>query len=566
MSTTRVRRSSQNIFRTKKPIVNKIPKIICIGISVSMAFCGLLFGQQAQKEYIYLDGRIVAVESRSYSPPTFAITSPTSDSSYDTGSSSITLAGTASPEVTSVIWTNSNGGNGNCTGTTSWSCSITGLQNGTNVLTVTGRNGDYGFVADSLTVYYCTYSIAPASAGKTAGAGSGSVALTSSNGGCRWTADRSVGWIKFAPGGSATADGTGSGVVNYTVDANPGPERTGTLTIAGQTHTVTQANGCTYTISSATASPGAGSGSGSVTVTPSNSACSWTASSNATSWLTVGSGSGTGTTAVSYSYAANTGPARTGVITLGGRTHTVTQASGCTYTISSATASPGAGSGSGSVTVTPSNSACSWTASSNATSWLTVGSGSGTGTTAVSYSYAANTGPARTGVITLGGRTHTVTQASGCTYTISATSALLLPNAQSASVGVTAASVCPWTAAVTSAANPQWLTITSGASGNGSGTVSYSVTANSGSTRTGVLTIGNQIFTVRQVSAACSSQCAAAAAACAAAGGACVDQCIATTCPMNPGLCGPYCQAMCAVQGGGVDCNAVYNQCLEGCD
>lgn len=173
MSTTRVRRSSQNIFRTKKPIVNKIPKIICIGISVSMAFCGLLFGQQAQKEYIYLDGRIVAVESRSYSPPTFAITSPTSDSSYDTGSSSITLAGTASPEVTSVIWTNSNGGNGNCTGTTSWSCSITGLQNGTNVLTVTGRNGDYGFVADSLTVYYCTYSIAPASAGKTAGAGSG---------------------------------------------------------------------------------------------------------------------------------------------------------------------------------------------------------------------------------------------------------------------------------------------------------------------------------------------------------------------------------------------------------
>jgi hypothetical protein len=209
---------------------------------------------------------------------------------------------------------------------------------------------------------------------------------------------------------------------------------------------------------------------------------------------------------------------------------------------------------------------CSWTASSNATSWLTVGSGSGTGTTAVSYSYAANTGPARTGVITLGGRTHTVTQASGCTYTISATSALLLPNAQSASVGVTAASVCPWTAAVTSAANPQWLTITSGASGNGSGMVSYSVTANSGSTRTGVLTIGNQIFTVRQVSAACSSQCAAAAATCAAAGGACVDQCIATTCPMNPGLCGPYCQAMCAVQGGGVDCNAVYNQCLEGCD
>jgi hypothetical protein len=394
MSTTRMRRSDRNIFRTKNPITNKILKSIHVWVFASMAFCGLLFSQQAQKEYIYLGGRTIAVESRSISPLTIAITSPTLESSYDTGSSSITLGGTASSQATSVIWTNSRGGNGSCTGTTSWSCSITGLQAGTNLLTVTALKGENGFASDSLTVYYCTYTISPASAGIMAGAGSGSVALTASYSGCRWTAGRSVNWIQFAPGGSATASGTGSSVVNYTVDANAGPERTGTLTIAGQTHTVTQASGCA---------------------------------------------------------------------------------------------------------------------------------------------------------------------------SISPTIAQLMPNAQSGSIGVTGASGCTWTATVTSVANPQWLTVTSGASGNGNGTVGYSVTANSGATRTGVITIGGRTFTARQVSSNCVSQCTAAADACAA-GGACVIQCIEATCPMNPSVCGPYCQAMCAGQGGGTDCTAVYNQCLEGCN
>ncbi len=40
------------------------------------------------------------------------------------------------------------------------------------------------------------------------------------------------------------------GVVTYTVDGNPFPtERTGTLTIAGQTFTVNLVAGCTYTLS-----------------------------------------------------------------------------------------------------------------------------------------------------------------------------------------------------------------------------------------------------------------------------------------------------------------------------
>src|SRR5439155_167087 len=62
------------------------------------------------------------------------------------------------------------------------------------------------------------------------------------------------------------------------------------------------------------------------------------------------------------------------------------------------------------------------------------------------------------------------------------------------------ATTCGWTA--TDSAT--WITITSGASGTGNGTVSYSVTANTSATpRTGTLTIAGQTFTVNQAGVAC---------------------------------------------------------------
>lgn len=61
----------------------------------------------------------------------------------------------------------------------------------------------------------------------------------------------------------------------------------------------------------------------------------------------------------------------------------------------------------------------------------------------------------------------------------------------------TAASTCAWTAQVKSS-DTGWLSITSGASGTGSGTVTYSVTDNAGAARTGTITIGSETFTVTQ--------------------------------------------------------------------
>lgn len=61
-------------------------------------------------------------------------------------------------------------------------------------------------------------------------------------------------------------------------------------------------------------------------------------------------------------------------------------------------------------------------------------------------------------------------------------------------VAVTAPQGCSWTAAA-----PNWITLTSGSSGSGPGTVAYSVAANSGSeSRNGQLSIGGQTHTVAQ--------------------------------------------------------------------
>jgi hypothetical protein len=102
--------------------------------------------------------------------------------------------------------------------------------------------------------------------------------------------------------------------------------RTGFLTIAGQTFTLTQDAPCTFTLTPQSQTLGAAGGTDSVMVTT-GGACSWTAVSNNTDWLTVTGGSpGLGTAAFTFSVAANsTGAVRMGTITVGGVAFTLTQ-------------------------------------------------------------------------------------------------------------------------------------------------------------------------------------------------------------------------------------------------
>jgi hypothetical protein len=83
----------------------------------------------------------------------------------------------------------------------------------------------------------------------------------------------------------------------------------------------------------------------------------------------------------------------------------------------------------------------------------------------------------------------------GCSYTLSATAAKALLAAGNGSVDVRADAGCAWTATTTDA----WITVTSGASGGGDGTVRYALATNTtGATRTGTIAIAGQPFTITQ--------------------------------------------------------------------
>ena len=93
----------------------------------------------------------------------------------------------------------------------------------------------------------CSFSINPTSASFAAAGGSGSVTV-STTAGCDWTAVSNSSFITVTSG----ASGSGSGTVSYSVAANTSSlSRNGSLTIAGLTHTVSQAapgGGCANTI------------------------------------------------------------------------------------------------------------------------------------------------------------------------------------------------------------------------------------------------------------------------------------------------------------------------------
>jgi uncharacterized protein (TIGR03437 family) len=214
-------------------------------------------------------------------------------------------------------------------------------------------------------------------------------------------------------------------------------------------------------------------------------------------WLAVTSGAtGNGNGKVHFTAAANNGAARSGSITIAGQTFNVTQEGNCLATISPAANNFAASGGVGTVNVTTA-AGCAWTASSNA-NWLTItGANSGSGNGALNYAVAANTGAARTGTLAVAGQVFTINQAAGCSFTINPATQSFAAMGGSGSVNVTTGTNCVWTAT----SNASWLTITSGPSLPGAGTVKFTVAMNTGAQRTGTLTMAGQTFTVAQAAA-----------------------------------------------------------------
>ena len=89
-----------------------------------------------------------------------------------------------------------------------------------------------------------------------------------------------------------------------------------------------------------------------------------------------------------------------------------------------------------------------------------------------------------------------------CAYAISPTSKSFGATGGSDSFNVTTSKLsCQWTAH----SDSTWITITSGNSGTGDGTVYYTVATNTGSARTGHITVENNTFTITQASGSSSS-------------------------------------------------------------
>ena len=165
-------------------------------------------------------------------------------------------------------------------------------------------------------------------------------------------------------------------------------------------------------------------------------------------------------------------------------------------TISPASQSFTASGGTGSVAVSH-QAGCAWTVT-GAPSWMTITSGSsGSGNGTVTYSVAANTGSTRGVTPRIANNNFTVTQAGNpCSLTpsISPTSQSFTASGGIGSVAVSHQAGCAWT--VTGV--PSWMTITTGSSGSGNGTVTYSVAANTGCTRSATVSIANNNFALSQ--------------------------------------------------------------------
>jgi trimeric autotransporter adhesin len=381
----------------------------------------------------------------------------------------------------------------------------------------------------------CTYDVHPPSHSVTAAGGVATVQIATAAA-CPWTAVSDVPWIAVA--GPTT--GSGPATMTLTVDATPGPARTGSALVAGHRVSVSQqaadpapgpgpappappppppappapspppappppappapAPECTYTIDPQSATIGAAGGTGRVTVSAGDD-CSWTASSRVP-WVSVIAGeNGRGRGTVEYRAAASTGSSRTGTIEIAGRTFTLTQDQGCTYALSSSSLDMDAAGGPASFSV-QAPAGCAWTATS-AVAWITVtGGANGTGSGPVRLQIDPNAGAARTGVVTAAGQAFTVRQAGACVYDVSPTSHRLPGSGGAAAIEVSTGEQCAWTATSEAA----WLSVTSGADGRGSSTVRIAAEPNDGAERSGTLTVAGRTITVIQEARAAECQ------------------------------------------------------------
>ena len=439
---------------------------------------------------------------QSGTPCSFSIApaSVTHGPGLETGSVNVTtLVGCAWTVNNTNPWiTITSGTNGSGSGTVTYTVSANpNAMARSAVIDIDGRQFDITQLESA-----CSYALTPTAWTHRTGGDTGVVSVVA-QGGCGWTAANTNQWITITAG----ASGSGSGSVTYTVAPQAGvTDRLGAMTIAGQTFTVSQlGSACTYRISPTNRFHGSSAVSNTLSMTASNG-CAWTVV-NPNPWITIlSNAAGSGNAVIGYAVAKNNSAVqRIGLLNCGGEILAITQwGTNCGLALSPASRAHGTGSETGLVTITASATNCAWTLIET-NSWITINtpaSGSGTGTSNFGYTVSANASTIpRSGVITAGGESFTVSQAGlPCTYSISVTNRAHGSGAESGAVAVTAPAGCAWSVVD----NNDWITLTSGGSGTGPGTVNYAVEANPTSLpRTGFLVIAGTTFTLSQSGAPC---------------------------------------------------------------
>jgi hypothetical protein len=171
-------------------------------------------------------------------------------------------------------------------------------------------------VTVKLVVTACSFAIASAGAAAPAAVGGGSISVSGPST-CSASVSSSASWIVVTSGSTVV----GGGSVTYTLAANTGAQRSGTISVADQLFTITQAAGspdCVVTFSSANQSVNSAAGSSSTSLGI-GANCGWALASDSW-WLNLtGAASGSGPTVVPYSFFSNTQTvARTAVLSVGG--------------------------------------------------------------------------------------------------------------------------------------------------------------------------------------------------------------------------------------------------------
>jgi hypothetical protein len=301
-------------------------------------------------------------------------------------------------------------------GVPAWITGVPGSGTGTTTINFTvaanpdpsSRNANITIGGQTFTVTQaaaasCSYSLNPTSHNATAGGGTSAFDVNTTAG-CNWTSSGVPAWITGVPG-----NGTGTTTITFTVAANTGSTRNANIVIEGQTFSVTQAAGCSYSLNPTSHNATAGGGTSAFDVNT-TAGCNWT-SSGVPAWITGVPGNGTSSTTINFTVAANTGPLRSANIVIEGQTFAVSQANGCVYSVSpgqltfDATGSPEQ-----SIALTA-GAGCTWNATPS-DSWITIVSGgSGAGNETIRIQLQTHAGPAsRSGSVAVGGQTVNITQ------------------------------------------------------------------------------------------------------------------------------------------------------------